>query len=113
MIDSGASECFVSTEFAEENELLVKKAKEKLKIHLADGTIRVSTKYINQACVVIGEHAEFLDFNVMKLPKYEAILGKPWLDRWNLEINWKKNEFQWKVGSRVVKVTVPTLVVHR
>ena len=41
----------------------------------------------------------------MKLPKYEVILGKFWLDRWNPQINWKKNKMQWKLGSRVVEIT--------
>ena len=31
--------------------------------------------------MTFGEHAEFLDLQVMKLPKYEVILGKPgWID---------------------------------
>ena len=84
---------------------MLRKTKEKLKIHWANGTVRVLTQYVRQACVVIGEHAEFLDFHAMKLPKYEAILGKPWLDRWNPHVNWKNNELQWKVGSRVIKLT--------
>ena len=41
----------------------------------------------------------------MKLPKYEVILGKFWLDRWNPQINWKKNKMQWKLDSRVVEIT--------
>ena len=41
----------------------------------------------------------------MKLPKYEVILGKFWLDRWNPLINWKENKIQWKVGSRVMEIT--------
>ena len=40
----------------------------------------------------------------MKLSKYEAILGKPWLDRWNPDISWKKNQLKWKVGSKVVEL---------
>ena len=40
----------------------------------------------------------------MKLPKYEAIWGKPWLDRWNPEIDWKRNVLKWTVGSRVVEI---------
>ena len=42
LIDSEASECFVDTTFAEQNGLKLTKTKEKLKIHLADGTVRVS-----------------------------------------------------------------------
>ena len=42
LIDSGASDCFVSTDFVAENGLKTTKSKEKLKIHLADGSVRVT-----------------------------------------------------------------------
>ncbi|MCV6610540.1 MAG: retroviral-like aspartic protease family protein, partial [Amphritea sp.] len=45
LIDSGATDCFVSTAFVEEKKLEVNKRNEKVKINLADGTTRVSTKY--------------------------------------------------------------------
>ena len=48
---------------------------------------------------------EFLDFTVINIPNYEAILGKSWLDRWNPAINWKENSMQWKMGKRIIKVT--------
>ena len=105
LIDSGASDCFVSTEFVTEHGLKTTKTKENLKIHLADGSVRVTNDCVKQLCVSFGEHAEFLDLQVMKLPKYEVILGKFWLDRWNPQINWKKNKMQWKLGSRVVEIT--------
>ena len=81
LIDSGASECFISQSVVEANGLLVSKSPERLKVHLADGSARSSNQCVKQACVNFGEHAEFLDFHVMKLPKYDAILGKSWLDR--------------------------------
>ena len=76
LIDSGATDCFVSTAFVEEKELGLNKRKEKVKINLADGTTRVSKLYIKQACVSFEEHMEFLDFTVINLPNYEAIFGK-------------------------------------
>ena len=51
------------------------------------------------------EHAEFLDFSVINLPKYEAILGKPWLDRWNPIIDRQKNAMVWKMGKRTIAVS--------
>ena len=51
------------------------------------------------------EHAQFLDFSIINLPKYEAILEKPWLDRWNPIIDWQKNTMVWKMGKR--KISVP------
>ena len=83
LIDSDASECFLSTDFVEEHGLRKIQKKEKLKIHLANGSVRVSNDCVRKVCVTFGDHAEFLDLQVMKLPKYEVILGKPWLDRWN------------------------------
>ena len=47
---------------------------------------------------------EFIDFTVINLPQYEAILGKGWLDRWNPAINWKDNNLQWKMGNRTITV---------
>ena len=43
LIDSGACECFVYTTLTEKNGLKLTKIKEKLKIHLVDGTVRVSS----------------------------------------------------------------------
>ena len=90
LIDSGASECSLSTAFVEKNKIKARKTKENLNIQLADGTVRVSNLIVDQACVTFDEHAEFIDFSTIGLPKYEAILGKPWLNRWNPVIDWKK-----------------------
>ena len=87
LIDSGATDCFVSTAFVKERELDLNKRKEKAKINLANGTTRTSKVYVKQACVSFEEHMELLDFTVINIPNYEAILGKSWLDRWNPAIN--------------------------
>ena len=76
-----------------------------MKIKLANGTERMSNLIVEQACVTFDKHTQFLDFSVIKLPKYEAILGKPWLDRWNPKINWKKNTMEWKMGNKIIAVT--------
>ena len=63
--------------------------------------------YVKQACVSFEEHMEFIDFTVINIPQYEAILGKNWLDNqnwWNPTINWKENSLQWKMGKRTIKV---------
>ena len=67
--------------------------------------MRVSNWMVKQAYVSMGEHAESIDFSVLKLPKYVAILGKAWLDKWIPAIDWKKNTMQWQVGTRLVTVT--------
>ena len=77
LIDSGASECFLSTTFVKKHELKTTQAKEKLRIQLADGTMRVSNFSVEQACAEFEDHTEFWNFSVIPLPKYEATLGKP------------------------------------
>ena len=32
--------------------------------------------YVKQACASFEEHMEFLDFTIINIPNYEAILGK-------------------------------------
>ena len=52
----------------------------------------------------MGEHAEYLVCSVIKLPTYDAILGKMWLDRWNPAINWKSNTMQWNMGTILISM---------
>ena len=59
---------------------------------------------VEQACVEFEDHTGFLNFSVIPLPKYEAILGKPWLDKWNPVINWKRNSLVRKMGKRYIIV---------
>ena len=35
----------------------------------------------------------FWNFSIISLPTYDAILGKPWLDRWNPVIDLQKEFF--------------------
>ena len=93
-----------TTAFVEKNKIETRKIQEKLNIRLANGTVHVSNLLVEQACVTFNEHAEFIDFSGIGLPKYEAILGKPWLNRWNPVIDWKRNSLAWKMKSRVIIV---------
>ena len=62
LIDSGASECFVDTTFAEQNGLKLTKTKEKLKIHLADGIVCVSSWIVNKVVSLWGSMLNFWIF---------------------------------------------------
>ena len=58
LIDSGASECFLSTTFAKKNKMKIVQTKEKLTIQLADGTMIVSNFIVEETCVEFEEHTE-------------------------------------------------------
>ena len=62
----------------------------------------LSNHFQKQAYVNVDEHGDFLDFHVMKLPKYDAILGKSQLDRWNSDVDWRTNTVTIKVGKRLL-----------
>ena len=110
LVDSGASENFISERLVQENDLKVVKSQDKMQVQLADGSTRASNRLVQGAQVIFEEHAEFLDFRVMKLPKYDAILGKSWLDRWNPDIDWREGTISIQVGKRkvVLKSDTPT-----
>ena len=48
----------------------------KVECALVDGSLRSSNHCLRQAYVNFGEHTDFVNFHVMKLCKYDAILGK-------------------------------------
>ena len=102
LVDSGASGNFISEHLVNEHGLQVVKSHDKMQVHLADGSTRASNRLVQEAQVTFNEHAEFLDFRVMKLPKYDAILGKSWLDRWNPDIDWREGTISLQVGNRMV-----------
>ena len=102
LVDSGATECFVSTRVVRDHKMKICKKKEKLKIFLADGSVKNTSQCLLNICVDLGDHVEFLDFFILDLPKYDVILGKSWLDRWNPVVDWKKNQVTLHVGKRTV-----------
>ena len=102
LVDSGASGNFISEHLVSEHDLRTVRSHEKIQVHLADGSMRASNRIVQRAQVMYEEHAEFLDFHVMKLPKYDAILGKSWLDRWNPNIDWRAGTISIQVGKKTV-----------
>ena len=77
-----------------------------MQVHLANGSMRASNRFVQNAQVMYEEHAEFLDFHMMKLPKYDAILGKSWLDRWNPSIHLRVGTISIQVGKKTVRAAI-------
>ena len=75
LVDSGASGNFIHEHLVSEHDLRTVRSHKKMKVHLADGYMRASNRLVQGAQVMYKDHAKFLDFHVMKLPKYDAILG--------------------------------------
>ena len=54
---------------------------------LVSGDVTQETKALD---IYIDQHRSTVVFNVIKSPSNPVILGLSWLDRYNLDIDWKK-----------------------
>lgn len=52
----------------------------------------------------IGLYHENVNLKVAPLPKHDIILGKPWLERWNPNVNWRTNEITFRFNDRDVTI---------
>ena len=49
--------------------------------------------------LVIGDEISLTRFMVARLGKQKIILGYPWFQKHNPEINWKTGELNWRIGK--------------
>jgi len=94
LIDSGATLNFISADWVQKYQIPTENA-ELIQIHLANGEVISNCK---QATVQIKleEYIETLQVRILKMDKFDLILGKPWLKQVNPIINWKNNEISIK-----------------
>jgi uncharacterized protein with von Willebrand factor type A (vWA) domain len=93
LIDSGATGDFVSWNFIRKHHLgnRCSALVPALEIEMADGTIYTSNKVVRLAEIVGEKNGEFSgrrDLIVLPLRGYDAILGMPWLEEVNPDIDW-------------------------
>ena len=55
----------------------------------ANGTTDHCNKAARAAYLRFQDHEERIDLRVVSLPRHDIILGQPWLEKWNPQINWK------------------------
>jgi hypothetical protein len=94
LIDSGASGCFIDHDFATQLGLKFIPKSDPVMVTSIDGK-NVGNGVITQEVHSLNFSVEkqFVDsmlvLNVIKSPKHSVILGLPWLQRHNPEVNWK------------------------
>ena len=90
LVDSGASDNFVSLKFCRRVGVPLRTARRVRRITLADGSSQTSHLYVERAQLRLGSHEEQHDFTVMNLEKhdFDVILGMSWLSRVNPQIDW-------------------------
>ncbi|MEL7520459.1 MAG: retropepsin-like aspartic protease/reverse transcriptase, partial [Cyanobacteria bacterium J06553_1] len=108
LIDSGATENYLSTDLATTFDLPINRAEGIKRIRFANGdeaeadgsAYAVSTGLRTRR----GVYTANTDFLVTTLQSYKIILGRPWLDKHNPVINWKHNtvDLPHRNGGRVL-----------
>ncbi len=98
MLDSGAMGNFVSSEWIKASHVkAVSRASSKI-LQLPDGSQMSSTQSLPTTNIKLfnsrrgsHDHCEKMSFDVADLQGYDAILGKPWLDKHNPAVDWKSH----------------------
>ena len=104
LIDSRAGGKFIDQNYVKESGFSLENLEEPLMARNVDGTENKRgkiTKYVNLSVTIHGRMKN-IKMLVTGLGKQKIILGFPWLNDENPDINWKNGEFKWR--SRPFKV---------
>jgi len=94
LLDSGTTGIFMNREMAKKHSFKITKLERPLKVKNVDGTENSRGNITHQVEVNIfyKNHVERIRMNVCNLGKTKVILGMPWLQVHNPEINWETGE---------------------
>jgi len=94
LLDSGATEMFMDKKMAAKHGFRLQKLERPVAIRNVDRTNNSGGAITHQVEVNVyyKSHVERMRMDVCNLGKTDMILGMPWLQAYNLEINWETGE---------------------
>jgi len=94
LLDSGAMGMFMDKKMAARHGFRLQKLERPVIVRNVDGTnnSREAITYQVEVNVYYKNHVERMKMNICDLGRTDEILGMPWLQAHNLEINWKIGE---------------------
>ena len=112
LFDCGSSTHFISEKFVTSHRLSTQSSTNKTKVTLADGSVKVTSQVCHNVNIQFNNHSEVMNFMVMNLPDYDAIIGMPWFEDNNPPIDWKAKTitFKPKAKTQAKKVNQSPLV---
>ena len=93
LLDSGANSCFMDREFALAHRIILQKISHPISVSVIDGRCIASGDIVEESesiRVVLGSLACNISFNIIASPEHPVILGLPWFELHNPEIDWRK-----------------------
>ena len=105
LIDSGAGGKFINRKYVEQLGLPIQTLKKPIMARNVDGTLNKTgtiTSYVDLVVKIDGRTMD-IQLLVTGLGNQRIILGFPWLNKCNLDIDWRTGEFKWR-NLRPLKV---------
>jgi len=105
LIDSGAGGIFIDQNYARNSGLDIQQLEKLLKVFNVDGTSnkRGTIKYFIQLDIMVNGQQEKIKLLMTGLGKQRIILGFPWLNKHNPEINWQTRELNWQTTQKLLQ----------
>ena len=89
LTDTGASaESMIDTNFVKLHKLPTVKLVKAIRLELADGSLADTITHIAKIEIMISDHKKQIWSLVTSLPNFDIILGMPWLEKHNPDINY-------------------------
>lgn len=104
LIDSGASGNFLAAEFTKQHSFRTTQ-QSSFPVTFADGRAAPNGGLVKRAQLRCQRYKSRLDFNVLPLHGVDAILGLPWLTKYNPVIDWTAGNLQFQHRKRSVQWT--------
>lgn len=97
LVDSGASTQFMAEALAKELKLTLTRKTVEDRVGLANGEILIS-RHHTQACYSMGTFTEKETFHLLPLASFDLVLGRPWLNRHNPDVDWPDSRIRLTQG---------------
>ena len=105
LINRRAGGIFIDQNYAINSGLDIQQLEKQLKVFNADGTSnkRGTIKYFVQLDIMVNGQQEKIKLLMTGLGKQRTILGFPWLNKHNPEINWQTEELNWRTTQKLLQ----------
>jgi hypothetical protein len=95
LLDSGANSCFMDRNFAQAHQISLRKLSSPASIVVIDGHPIASGNIIEESKpvnIVIHNLVCLVSFNIISILEHPIVLGLPWFELHNPDIDWRTRE---------------------
>ena len=95
LLDFGANSCFMDRKFAQAHQISLRKLSCLASVVVIDGRPIASRNIIEELepiNIVLDNLVCVVSFNIISIPKHPIVLGLPWFELHNPDIDWRTRE---------------------